>query len=34
MKARVKATGVLIDVIPKFNINAQHSDDNYMYAII
>lgn len=28
MKARVKATGVLIDVIPKFNINAQHSDDN------
>lgn len=28
MKARVKATGVLIDVIPKFNINAQHCDDN------
>ena len=28
MKARVKATGVLIDVIPKFNINAQHRDDN------
>lgn len=28
MKARVKATGVLIDVIPKANINAQHSGDN------
>ena len=24
MKARVRATGVLIDVIPKVNINAQH----------
>ena len=28
MKARVKETGVLIDVIPKVNINAQHSGDN------
>lgn len=28
MKARVKSTGILIDVIPKFNINAQHSVDN------
>lgn len=28
MIARVKATGILIDVIPKFNINAQHSCDN------
>lgn len=28
MKARVKTTGVLIDVIPKVNINAQHSGDN------
>lgn len=28
MKARVKSTGVLIDVIPKFNANAQHSGDN------
>lgn len=28
MKARVKETGVLIDVIPKTNINAQHSGDN------
>lgn len=28
MKARVKATGLLIDVIPKLNINAQHRDDN------
>lgn len=28
MKARVKSTGILIDVIPKFNINAQHSGDN------
>lgn len=28
MKARVRATGVLIDVIPKVNINAQHSGDN------
>lgn len=28
MKARVKSTGVLIDMIPKFNANAQHSGDN------
>lgn len=28
MKARVKDTGVLIDVIPKCNTNAQHSVDN------
>lgn len=28
MKARVKETGILIDVIPKSNINAQHSGDN------
>lgn len=28
MKARVKETGILIDVIPKTNINAQHSGDN------
>ncbi len=28
MKAIVKATGVMIDVIPKFNANAQHSADN------
>ena len=28
MKARVRATGVLIDVITKVNINAQHSGDN------
>lgn len=28
MKARIKETGVLIDVIPKTNINAQHSRDN------
>ena len=28
MKARVRATGVTIDVIPKVNINAQHSGDN------
>lgn len=28
MKARVKSTGVLIDVIPKCNANAQHSADN------
>ena len=28
MKARVKSTGVLVDVIPKVNINAQHSGDN------
>lgn len=28
MKARIKETGVLIDVIPRININAQHSGDN------
>lgn len=28
MKARVKSTGVLVDVTPKVNINAQHSGDN------
>lgn len=28
MKARVKSTGVLIDVIPKINTNALHSGDN------
>lgn len=32
MKARVKSTGVLIDVIPKCNVNDQHSADNlYVY---
>lgn len=28
MKARVKETGVLIDVIPETNMNAQYSGDN------
>ena len=28
MKARVKSTGVLVDVIPKVNVNDQHSGDN------
>ena len=28
MKARVKSTGVLVDVIPRLNVNAQHSKDN------
>ena len=28
MKARIKSTGVLVDVIPKVNVNAQHSGDN------
>lgn len=28
IKARVKATGTIIDVIPKCNPNAQHSADN------
>lgn len=28
MKARVKSTGVIIDVIHKCNANAQHSGDN------
>ena len=31
MKARVKSTGVLVDVIPKVNVNAQHSKD-YLYV--
>lgn len=34
MKARIKSTGVLVDVIPKVNINAQHSEITYMCAII
>ena len=28
MKARVKSTGVLVDIIPKTNTNALHSGDN------
>ena len=28
MKARVKSTGVLVDVTPRLNVNAQHSKDN------
>ena len=28
MKARIKSTGVLVDVIPKTNTNALHSGDN------
>ena len=31
MKARVKATGVLVDVTPQLNINSQHSKD-YLYV--
>lgn len=31
MKARVKSTGVLVDVIPQLNINSQHSND-YLYV--
>lgn len=31
MKARVKSTGVLVDVTPKVNVNAQHSKD-YLYV--
>lgn len=31
MKARVKSTGVLVDVTPQLNINAQHSND-YLYV--
>ena len=31
MKARVKSTGVLIDVTPQLNINSQHSKD-YLYV--
>lgn len=28
MKARIKETGVLIDVIPRININALYNGDN------
>ena len=31
MKARVKSTGVLVDVTPQLNINSQHSND-YLYV--
>ena len=31
MKARIKSTGVLVDVTPQLNINAQHSND-YLYV--
>lgn len=31
MKARVKSTGVLVDVTPQLNINSQHSGD-YLYV--
>ena len=31
MKARVKSTGVLLDVTPQLNINSQHSKD-YLYV--
>lgn len=31
MKARIKSTGVLVDVTPKVNVNAQHSKD-YLYV--
>lgn len=31
MKARVKSTGVLVDVTPQSNINSQHSRD-YLYV--
>ena len=31
MKARVKSTGVLVDVTPQLNINSQHSRD-YLYV--
>lgn len=27
MKARVKSTGVLVDVTPQLNINSQHNND-------
>ena len=27
MKARIKSTGVLVDVTPQLNINSQHSGD-------
>lgn len=31
MKARVKSTGVLVDVTPQLNINSQHNN-NYLYV--
>ena len=31
MKARIKSTGVLVDVTPQLNINSQHSND-YLYV--
>ena len=31
MKARVKLTGVLVDVTPQLNINSQHNN-NYLYV--
>lgn len=31
MKARVKSTGVLVDVTPQLNINSQHNKD-YLYV--
>lgn len=31
MKARIKSTGVLVDVTPQLNINSQHSGD-YLYV--
>lgn len=31
MKARVKSTGVLVDVTPQLNINSQHGRD-YLYV--
>lgn len=31
MKARIKSTGVLVDVTPQLNINSQHSRD-YLYV--
>ena len=31
MKARVKSTGVLVDVTPQLNINPQHNND-YLYV--
>ena len=31
MKARIKSTGVLVDVTPQLNINPQHSND-YLYV--
>ncbi len=31
MKARIKSTGVLVDVTPQLNINSQHNND-YLYV--